>query len=118
LKDGNLAVADFSKQNPFEIVDFDVVYSITVIEYIPFFNIKKFLRNVSLALRNNGVLYLQFPHGNSLLDLIKNLDYTRYPAWYIERLLEKQGFKINESKALVPDQEFEFGHYIICSKKD
>lgn len=117
LKNIDLRIGDFSELNPFEGRAFDLIYSITVLEYIPFFRVKNFLKIINAALTHNGILYLQFPHASSRLDLYANFQYTRYPVKKIESLLTNSGFIIHESKPLNPEKEFDLGYYIICKKK-
>ena len=111
----NVCVGDFIIKNPFD-VKFDIIYSITILEYIPFFRLNKFLKNIYLALKPGGLFYIQFPNGKSWIDLYKNFGYTCYPSYIIENKLNELGFKIIESKLLDITLEDDWGHYILCEK--
>lgn len=111
-----LAVADFCKHNPFPNQKFDVVYSVTVIQYIPIFRIRKFFRNITSNTKTGSVCFIQFPHGKRMVDHITDFNYMRYTPKYIENLFIKMGFCIHQSALLNPQLKKELGHYIIAEK--
>lgn len=109
-----LAIGNFAHHNPWEEEKFDLIYAITMLEYIPFFNLKAFLMNILGALKKDGILYIQFPSGENCFDLIKNLGYTRYPVNYIENKLKQVGFSVVESK--IDNNRPYLGAFIIAKK--
>lgn len=109
-----------SDDNPFKDVTFDFVYSITVIQYIPFFKIKGFISRISAMIKPGGIFVLQFPQSKTGgLSLVSNLNYTRYPPPYICNILRNNGFQILESDSLDStdtQSEHMFGHYVVAQK--
>lgn len=106
---------DISSQLPFNET-FDVIYCITVLQYIPFFKVKCVFKNVYSMLENDGIFYLQFPQGSSIYEMYKSLNYTKYPYKYLESKLKSCGFLIIDSAPLDEDKEKVFGYYIIAKK--
>ena len=114
VKDAHLKIGNFAKINPWAGLKFDFIYSITVLEYIPFFKVNNFMANISDALKTGGKLYIQFPNGRNCLELLKNWGYTRYPVSYVEKKLKKAGFEIMEIK--IDDEKPHFGASITAVK--
>lgn len=112
IVEAELEIGDFAVENPWEEDKFNLIYSITVLEYIPFFRLNKFLENIYNALKFGGKIYIQFPNGKNILELLKNLNYTHYPVDYVEKKLKQTGFKIMESRV---DKNC-FGAFIIAEK--
>jgi SAM-dependent methyltransferase len=67
---------------------FDFIYCIGVIIYVPRSEIKDFLNKAADLLDKGGILYLNYPHAISLLDvLFSDLSYMQYSPRLIEKLL-------------------------------
>jgi SAM-dependent methyltransferase len=65
---------------------FALAYSISTLEYIPPTRLRAFLARVASLLADDGVLYLQYPHAVSRLDLYyPNLFYIKYSPAVVER---------------------------------
>ncbi len=103
---------------PYKGVDFNVAYSISIIQHIPFYLLGKMFSNVCDTLLNGGYFYLVFPHSSSITSLFKNPRYTRYPVTYVERLLKKNGFEIEDSGTIAHNREALKGpgSYILAKK--
>ncbi len=112
-----LMAVDFSKRNPFTHLNFNLVYSITVLEYIPFLRVVKFFDNVAHSLSKGGIFYLQFPHGNHLLDILSSHQYHKYPVKFVRKKLLGAGFNIIEAGFLDANNQQEYGYYFVCVKK-
>ena len=114
----NVEVGDISKARHFKSINFNLVYSITVIEYIPFYLLNKAFKNIYSLLSKGGIFYLTFPHGRSIIDLIKNPGYTRYPISYIIKKLENIGFIIQDSGPVCDNSSSKIGpgSYVLARK--
>ena len=114
--DATLAVADFSRENPFRGIHFDLMYSVTVLEYVFPFRVSRFLKNVAHALTPEGIFYIQFPQGENLSDIVRTHQYHKYPVAFVKKRLSQTGLDIIESGLLQPGYPKEYGYYIICKK--
>lgn len=68
--------------------NFDFIYCIGVLIYIPTYDIQGFFKKIHSLLNNNGILYLNYPHAISWLDTVYNdLTYIQYSPEYIESIV-------------------------------
>lgn len=110
-----LAVVDFARQNPFPSVRFDLVYSISVLQHVPFFQVSRFFKNVAQALRPGGVFYLGFAPGDHWTDMFAGRHYHKYPPGFVQRRLRRSGLAISDSGVLESSDKGEkYGHYFTC----
>jgi SAM-dependent methyltransferase len=73
----------------FEKKFFDMIYSISVIEYIPPSGIRGFFEKIHSELTDNGVMLIQYPHALSVWDkLYSDLSYVSYLPGHLEKLIE------------------------------
>lgn len=112
---------DLKGGNPFEGVVFDLVISITVLQYVTCYRIGRFIRTICGLMKPGGVFFLHFPQSDyhGIFRLISNFNYTRYPPRYVMRVLEKSGFQIIKDGYIDPstaDTKRIFG-YFICAKR-
>ena len=109
-----------TNENPFANITFDLVYSITVIQYIPFYKINVFIARISALVNPGGRIVLQFPQSEtSGFNLVSNLNYTRYSPIKICNILKAKGFLILESASLdstIAESVHLYGHYIVALK--
>ncbi len=110
---------------------FDLIYSITVLEYIHPYDIGNLFKKLASLLKAKGKLILQFPLPNDFFDRY-GYGYFRYPAIMVEKVLRKNGFKIIQSskvsellsdairsqseKINVQESPNTFGHLIVAQK--
>lgn len=75
----------------------DGIYSVSVIQYIRYKKLPLLIKIFYRMLKNQGILYLHFPHPNSRWDVMSGLNYIRYYPETVEKYLKRIGFKIKES---------------------
>jgi len=73
---------------------FNAIYSISVIQLITPSNLRKLIRSFSRLLVPGGILILNFPHPNDLLNFVRDLSYVRYFPAFLERSLRRKGFEV------------------------
>lgn len=68
-------------KNPFDEVIFDLVISITVLQYITVFRVNSFIQTIYKLIKPGGFFFLHFPSSDnsSFFWPILNLNYTKYP---------------------------------------
>jgi cyclopropane fatty-acyl-phospholipid synthase-like methyltransferase len=115
LEGVSAAAGDFAQGNPFG-VRFDLIYSITVIQYVPFFKLGRFFGAVRGALKERGRFYLQFPHGGREASLHANYAYTRYRPDYLMRRVSDAGFEVLASGFMDPEHRGDFGYYLLAER--
>jgi len=111
----NLYVGDFIKEANFKGGQFDFLYSISVLQYVPFFKISAYFNKVKELLKNGGTSYLIFaPKKNKLPNFINSLtdfSFTAYdPEWIIRKLNKK--FTVIERDYIYVDGNV-YGYYIL-----
>lgn len=76
--------------------EFDLIYCIGVLIYIPRTDIKTFFQKIHGLLNKGGVLYLNYPHALSYGDtLYSNLNYIQYSPEFIDKII-RSNFEIIE----------------------
>lgn len=86
---GNFATGDFMKLD-FSI-QFDLIYSISVIEYIPPSQLKQFFEKIQKLLKPGGVVFIQYPHALSFYQtLYPDLSYIQYAPRRLEKSLPRE----------------------------
>ena len=84
---GDFLGHDFDKK-------FKLIYSVSVLEFIPPSKLRAFFRKVHHLLEENGVLFIHYPHALKYLDtLYPDLYYIEYSPRKVEAALKKD-FKI------------------------
>lgn len=116
VPNATLASEDFTQKNPFPSIDFDMVYCITVLQYVKPWRLKRFLRNIFVALQKGGKLYLQFPYGERWIDTYQSAVYHRYTIAHLRNVLRKIGFQIDKEDYLDAEYKKELGYYFIAGK--
>lgn len=81
---------------------FDLIYSITTLEYIAPYDLNKLFGKFKILLVEDGVLILKFPIPANFIESITPR-YFRHQPIVIENKLKKNGFVILESKGLGTD---------------
>jgi len=117
-KDVILDVVNIVHKRPFEGINFDLVYSISIIQHIPFYMLSSMFENVYRALKDDGYFYIVFPEHSSIIGLLKNPRYTRYPINYVIKTLIKKGFEVTSS-GLIPHNRKSLngpGSFILAKK--
>ena len=80
---GNFLFTDFSEK-------FNMIYSISVLEYIPVSKINIFFKRLSSLLEKDGIIFIQYPHALNLKDtLYPNRNYICYSPNLIEETASK-----------------------------
>jgi SAM-dependent methyltransferase len=115
IEDVEALAGDFCDGSPFK-APFDVIYSVTMIQYIPFFKLDRFFRNINKALKTGGRVYIQFPPGDRGTPLHANYAYTRYKPEYLIRKMDKHNLDIVESGFVDPDRRSELGFFVVAEK--
>lgn len=83
LYKGNFLNAEF-KEN------FDAIYSISVLEYVPVSQISRFFEKCSELLNKDGILFIQYPHALKRSDLYyPDRNYINYSPLQIEKIAQK-----------------------------
>jgi SAM-dependent methyltransferase len=84
----NFLEADFMKHD-FD-TSFNLVYSVSVLEFIPPSRLKAFFRKIHLLLEDDGILFLHYPHALNYLDTwFPDLYYVEYSPSVIEESIRK-----------------------------
>lgn len=78
---------------------FDIIYSVTTLEYISPFNLNKLFMRFGTLLVKNGTLILQFPVPKNILECFVP-GYFRHQPISIEKKLKKNRFIILESNGM------------------
>ncbi len=88
-----LPLAHFIEGNIMDIElpkDLDLIYSIGVLIYLPPSEIKTFIEKIYTSLKPGGILYLNYPHAISFIDLLyPDLNYVQYSPKNIEKIARK-----------------------------
>ena len=93
IPQAKLFQGDYLKIN-FEKSSFDLIYSISVIEYISPSKIQSFFNKVYSEMKPGGILLIQYPHALKTFDKwYADLSYISYTPDKIEQLI-KEKFKI------------------------
>ena len=80
---GNFLITDFSEK-------FKMIYSISVMEYIPVSKIETFFKKLSSLLEKDGLIFIQYPHALNLKDTFyPNRNYICYSPNLIEKIALK-----------------------------
>jgi cyclopropane fatty-acyl-phospholipid synthase-like methyltransferase len=70
---------------------FDLIYSVSVIEYIPPSKIQLFFDKIATETKSNGLMLIQYPHALNLKDkLYSDLSYISYTTNKIDDCVNKQ----------------------------
>jgi SAM-dependent methyltransferase len=72
----------------------DLVYSVSVIQYLPPWHVQRILRNLVRLLDPGGYLHLLFPTPANAVDVWKDYGYVRYRVSRIAHLLDRLGAKV------------------------
>lgn len=94
----NFTVADAGEKIPFKNNTFDYVLCMRVLKYIPTW--KKTIKEVSIVLKKDGVFILEIANFYSVAYFgLKNANYFLFKFKDVEKVLEKEGFKIIKIRA-------------------
>lgn len=67
---------------------FDLVYCIGMLIYIPPSALKPFIKKIASLLKDDGIFYLNFPHAISYWDsLFHDINYVQYSPAYLRKVL-------------------------------
>ena len=110
-----LIADDFIKTNTLQKGQFNVLFSISVLQYIPFFKLNAFFNKMKEVLKKDGTGYLIFaPKKNKLPNFVNSLldfGFTNYdPELVLKKL--KNRFTIVEHQYIQVDGK-NFGYYIL-----
>lgn len=84
---------------------FDAVFSITVLQYVPWSRLEFFLKNLCLILKPGGFLYLAFPHPQSVLEIVSDLRYIRHFPCRVEEILSRNNLTIIQSHSIIHEKK-------------
>jgi len=76
---------------------FDGVYTINMIQLIRPSSFWGILKSLISMLKKNGPLIINFPHPNSVWDIMSDIKFMRYSPICLERFLKKKGIEIIHS---------------------
>ncbi len=102
---------------------FDVICSMTVIQFIRRSRIELWFARIATLLKPNGRIILNFPVPKDLFDRY-HVGYIRYTPLEIERLLQKNGCRIVSAQSNIYNQKFDryqpqpvdYGYNIVAEK--
>ena len=88
LPNVHFVIGDFMRQK----IDrkFNLIYSISVLEYISRTDMHAFFRKLHTSLAQNGIIFIHYPHALSAYDLMyPDLNYIKYSPYVVERISSK-----------------------------
>jgi len=107
LSNGKFKVGDFMKISFPE--KFKMIFSISVLEYIPPSKLSAFFDKIFQELEPGGILLIQYPHAHSFWEcLFPDLSYVQYGPRYVEKAARKSGFSIVSHKHSYDDRVLNF----------
>lgn len=110
-----LAVADLTRTGVFAPKQFNLIYSIAVLQHIPFRSAMSFLKNVPILLLPDGYFYLVFAPAENWLSYFSGVNYYRYPPHFLNEKLQQLGLKIVKSEYIFVQGQ-PMGYRIISQK--
>lgn len=83
---------------------FDFIYSVGVLQYIPKREIENFFKKIHLLLKKNGAFLINYPHAISLDDLnFSNINFIQYSPNFLNKIVASY-FSIVENKHVIDDR--------------
>ena len=110
-----LQVADFAQENPFPAMQFDLVYSLGVLQHIQFFKLRMFFTHIHAVTKPGGYFYFVFAPGENWWDILTNRRFYRYPPKLVKQQLLKSGFGIEESGVLTSSDGKNMGYFFVAT---
>lgn len=107
LPEADLRVGDFMQihfDKPFQMI-----FSISVLEYIPPSQLQTFFKKIYHSLDQNGVVLIQYPHAlSNKMCWYPDLSYVHYSPLKVAATVEKVGFEICEHIHSYDQRELNF----------
>lgn len=94
---------------------YDLIYSISVLQYLQRWQLKKLFKNFSMMLQTGGILHCTFPIPSNTIDKWANEKYLKYTVGDISTDLISAGFSVLKAELL---SDFKYTGRVIAKISD